>query len=323
MPDLFNPNRIGSNNAGVDKEELFLKVWSGEVMSAFEQASVTLSRHRIKNISSGKSAQFILTGRIGAEYFVPGSELTGLDSPVSERTINLDGVLLSHHGLWDYDEAVAHYDTRGPVTAEMGNALAQQWDKNNFQEMVLGARSSAIVSDGNGGSQILNDAFKVGAGGAADSAEMAVELALGIFEAQRTLAEKDVPQDTVYAYIRPYHYYTLFQNKDLIDKQLNVGVNGGLDTAKLLKIANADVVMSNNVPSTNIAGGKHDVDASKTIGVIATPDAVGTVRLMDISTEAQWLIERQIHLMVSKMATGHGFLRPDCAVELSLDTLSN
>ena len=45
--------------------------------------------------------------------------------------------------------------------------------------------------------------------------------------------------------------------------------------------------------------------------------AVGTVKLMDLSTEAAYDIRRQGHLMVAKYAVGHGVLRPESAVELA------
>jgi len=50
------PLRVGSNNGGGDKDELFLKVYGGEVLSAFETANVSLDKQVIRTITSGKSA---------------------------------------------------------------------------------------------------------------------------------------------------------------------------------------------------------------------------------------------------------------------------
>jgi hypothetical protein len=52
------PLRAGANNGGTDKSELFLKVFGGEVLTAFETANVSLDKQIIRSISSGKSAQF-------------------------------------------------------------------------------------------------------------------------------------------------------------------------------------------------------------------------------------------------------------------------
>jgi hypothetical protein len=46
------------------------------------------------------------------------------------------------------------------------------------------------------------------------------------------------------------------------------------------------------------------------------PQAMGTVKLMDLSSEMEYDIRRQGTLMVSKMAVGHGILRPECIYEI-------
>jgi hypothetical protein len=51
------PSRFGAINAGADKDALFLKVFSGEVLTAFEQKTAVLDKHQVRTISSGKSAQ--------------------------------------------------------------------------------------------------------------------------------------------------------------------------------------------------------------------------------------------------------------------------
>lgn len=58
----MNVQWIGANNdqAPADlaaERELFLKVFSGEVITAFEENTVTLDKHTVRTIASGKSAQ--------------------------------------------------------------------------------------------------------------------------------------------------------------------------------------------------------------------------------------------------------------------------
>ena len=57
------PGKVVGNN---DRLALFLKVFAGEVLAAFNGKSVTLGRHIERNISSGKSAQFPLHVAVGA-----------------------------------------------------------------------------------------------------------------------------------------------------------------------------------------------------------------------------------------------------------------
>jgi len=46
------------------------------------------------------------------------------------------------------------------------------------------------------------------------------------------------------------------------------------------------------------------------------PQAMGTVKLLDLASEMEYDIRRQGTLMVSKMAVGHGILRPECLYEI-------
>ena len=50
--------------------------------------------------------------------------------------------------------------------------------------------------------------------------------------------------------------------------------------------------------------------------LVMTKDAVATAKLMDLSVESEYQINRQGTLMVSKYAMGHNILRPACAVAL-------
>ena len=47
-----------------------------------------------------------------------------------------------------------------------------------------------------------------------------------------------------------------------------------------------------------------------------TKDAVATAKLMDMSVESEYQVNRQGTLRVAKYAMGHNILRPACAVAL-------
>lgn len=47
-------SRLGAINGGSDKTALFLKVFSGEVLTAFESTNVMMPLHLVKSISSGE-----------------------------------------------------------------------------------------------------------------------------------------------------------------------------------------------------------------------------------------------------------------------------
>ena len=48
------PSRLGALNGGSDKDALFLKVFSGEVLTAFEQQTVMMDKHHVRTIANGK-----------------------------------------------------------------------------------------------------------------------------------------------------------------------------------------------------------------------------------------------------------------------------
>ena len=69
---------------------------------------------------------------------------------------------------------------------------------------------------------------------------------------------------------------------------------------------------TNGTPTTEIPPNV----ARRVMGLVMTSDAVATVKLMDMSVESEYQINRQGTLMVSKYAMGHNILRPACAVAL-------
>lgn len=216
-----------------------------------------------------------------------------------------------------------HYDVRSPYSTECGRKLSYEFDIAVFKEIIKAARSAANYTGGKPGTKLTNDKFKIAASpGAANNSEKALALAEAIFSAATVLDQNDAPA-TRYCALRPAEYYSIVQNKDAITNYW--GGQGSYADGKVFKIADIALVKSNHVPSTDTTGTDtyHGVDASKTIGVIWCPEAVGTVKLMDLSMQMEYLTSYQGTLMVARYAMGHGILRPECAVELALNTLLN
>jgi hypothetical protein len=99
------------------------------------------------------------------------------------------------------------------------------------------------------------------------------------------------------------------------------------------QVAGISIYKSNHLPSTDLSGGAgvdaggsndvfgtggvgYDGNFTNSLGIVAHPAAVGTVKLLDLATESEYQIERQGTLFVAKYAMGHGILRPECAIEL-------
>lgn len=304
------PIRVGQVNGAGMTDEMFLKVFGGEVLTAFETETKVLDKHFVRTIPHGKSASFPATWKVNAGYHTPGAEIVGQNSKVAERTIVIDDLLLADVFIPNVDEAKNHFDYRGIYSTECGHALASNWDKNVLQVGVLAARASATVTGANGGSSLtsLTTLYKTSA----------VDLIAGHFAAMQAFDEKDIPESKRrYSFIKPAQYYLLAQEDNLVDKDVNNN-NGDKAKAKVYEVAGAELVKTNNLPTTNIATGPaaYQGDFTKTAALIMTADAVGTLKLLDLQSEMGWDMRRQGTLIIAKYLMGHGILRPECAVEL-------
>jgi hypothetical protein len=309
------PSRLGQVNTAGDAKAIFLKVFAGEVLTAFEEANVTGGKFMERAIASGKSAQFPILGKIGAAYHTPGSEILGLAVPHNEIVITIDDLLISHAFLSNIDEAMNHYDVRAPYSTEIGRALAYAKDKQLLQLAILAARGAAPVTGEPGGGSVT--------AGTMLSDTTGEKLVESIFKAAQKLDENNVSEDGRYAYLNPAAYYLLAQNTKIMNKDW--GGAGVYSDGKVLRVAGVEIVKTNHAPfGQTIANGTLEAGTgnkyagvfTNTVGVVATKEAVGTVKLMDLAMESEYDIRRQGTLMVAKYAMGHGVLRPACAVEL-------
>lgn len=315
-----NPSRLGQINAAGDDRALFLKVFAGEVLTAFQNSTVTLDKHLVRTITSGKSAQFPLTGTASAFYHTPGNSIAnsanGYLSQIKagEKTIAIDDLLISATFIANIDEAMNHYDVRSIYSTELGTALGLRWDKNVLRKMLQSARISSPYFTGGQVGTVLAKGATV--------ATTASVLAAAIFEANKVLDEKNIPEADRYCYLRPAHYSLLTQNTTVLNKDWNG--SGSYSEGKVHKIGGCTLVKTNQLPNTDegssqATGDKNGYFANyaDTIALVATKAAAGTVKLLDLAMESEYQIERQGTLMVAKYAVGHDYLRPECAVEIT------
>ena len=305
-------SRLGQVNASGDANALFLKVFSGEVLATFQRENQMLNMTSVRQISSGKSAQFPVIGTTSSGYHTPGNEITGSSIKHAEKTINIDDLLISSAFMSNLDEAKNHYDVRSIYTAEMGRALANTVDQNLLQLAVLGARGSATITGGNGG-KVVTDA---------DADTNADSLIASIFECAQALDEKDVPSTDRFCIVKPAVYYKLVQNDKILNRDFG-GQNGVFSDGTVIKVAGVNIVKANtavnafaNVSQVTGTNNTYHGNFSTTVATVFHKSAIGTVKLMDLGMESEYDIRRQGNLMVAKMALGHGILRPESACEI-------
>lgn len=306
-----NPIRIGQVNGAGDPLALFLKVFAGETLTAFIRAAHFRDKHVVRTIASGKSAQFPATGTISAFYHTPGAEILGSQINDAERVISIEGQLISAAFLASIDEAMAHFDYRGPVVEQIAYALSKFYDQNVCRVIINAARASAVVTGQPNGTQITNSNFAVDG----------PTLFNGLFDANVQLDLNDVPAQDRYGVTKPVQYALIVKSEKGLNTDTSGGANGGLASGKILRINDLAISKTNNFVSTNDIGNAlqpttRQHDYSVTQAVVFHKSAAGTVQLQDITMESAYDPRRQGHLMLGKYITGHGELRAESAVEL-------
>ena len=309
-----NPSRVGQAGLTGATDALFLKVFSGEVMSTFNAQTVMKEKTRIRSIQNGKSAQFPAIGKTVAEYHTAGAEILGNNIEHGEKVITIDDLLISNTFIANIDEAKNHYDVRAEYSKQMGQALAQTYDRNLLSMAIKAARDPSGLGAGIAGQ---GSAASVALGATPTTAQIVA----GIYDAAATLDTRNVPEAERFVIVSPTVYYALVQDDKLINRDF--GANGSYSDGSVMNVAGMTIVKSNNVAvdhSTAVAypdfNAKYAVNATDTSALIIQRQALGTVQLMDMATEMEYDIRRQGTLAVSKMAVGHGVLRPECIIEL-------
>ena len=276
-----NPTQLtrpGALNGGSDPRALYLKLFSGEMFKGFQRNTIARDLVQKRTLTSGKSMQFIYTGRTTAEYHTPGQSILGNDQkapPVAEKTVTIDDLLISSAFVYELDETLAHYDLRGEISNKIGYALAEKYDRLIFRAIAKGARQASPVSMSNfaepGGTQI-----QVGAGSDADDAYNSTHLISAFYDAAAALDEKGVSTEGRVAVLNPRQYYELIQavgsnglvNRDEQGDSLQKG-NG------IIEIAGIKIYKSMNIPFFSQYGTKYG-SASATNPGVTSPGNVGS-----------------------------------------------
>lgn len=309
------PSRLGQANLTGATDALFLKVFSGEVMSTFAAKTVMKDKTRIRSIKHGKSAQFPAIGKTVAEYHTPGAEILGNNIKHDEKVITIDDLLISNTFISNIDEAKNHYEVRSEYSRQMGDALAQTYDRNLLSMAVKAARDPSGLGLGVADQ---GSAASVNLGSVTPTTAAIVS---AIYDAAATMDEKNVPETDRFVIVNPAVYYALVQEDKLINRDF--GENGSYSKGAVFNVAGMTIVKSNNLAVDHTTAtaypdfnSKYAVNAADTSALIIQRQALGTVQLMDLATEMEYDIRRQGTLAVSKMAVGHGVLRPECIIEL-------
>ena len=381
--------RSGQSNAAGDVRNLYLKLYAGEVMTAFQTKNIMMNYCRVRSIKKGKSAQFVMTGKYrSAEYHTPGNEIMpDVVAKNAERGVSVDDLLIAAQFIPNIDEAMQHFDIRSVYTQESGYALAKAADQNILRMAVKAAlttnkqRASKMIQDYDAFDDEDFTANVTYAANFANSKKAAYFME-GLIEAKRILESAGAPLEDLVCVMATDQYYSLFKtttnSEDITALTMfnrDVGGGGSVKDVDLPTIAGIPVVRTPHMgslaaaawtgslwstadpaistgqaPLANTAGSGRashynlpaaytaatasgsnigavgGLDGSSAVNLedeslkvralVMHKDAVATVKLMDLSVESEYQIERQGTLIVSRYAMGHNVLRPAMAVAM-------
>lgn len=342
-------SRAGLKNGGSDNRELFLRVFSGEILTAFETNNVMKELQTIRTIQSGKSAQFPVTGIAEAAYHSAGESLIETvssgtaskylsDIKKTEKTIFIDDMLIASTFLANIDELLNHYDIRSIYATELGKALAKRFDIACMKTLYAAAKGSANISGDTESGTIIENKDLSDSGKIVDA----------LFAIATELDRNDAPSEGRFAILEPKMYNEILTSDNTAISK-DYGAGGNVASGVIASVAGLQLIKSNHLKTIADLGDKstgstssdstsnndvfdtggdgYDGDFSKLVdsngeyGILAgTKEAIGTVKLLDLATESDYQIERQGTLFVAKYAMGHGVLRPECAVAVEVDS---
>ncbi|QEG13374.1 putative major capsid protein [Klebsiella phage vB_KpnP_NahiliMali] len=330
----------GKGQSTADNLALFLKVFGGEVLTAFVRRSVTMDKHMVRTIQNGKSAQFPVMGRTKAAYLKAGESLDDKRKDIkhSEKVITIDGLLTSDVLIFDIEDAMNHYDVRSEYSAQLGESLAIAADGAVLAEM---AALCNLPSGSNENIQGLGTASVLSVGAKADltdQAALGVAIIKGLTTARAKLTANYVPAGDRVFYTTPENYSAILaalmpnaaNYQALIDPE-----NGSIRNVmgfQVFEVPHLTVGGAGDDRDDETANQKHAFPATATgdtkvaldnvVGLFNHRSAVGTVKLKDMALERARRAEYQADQIIGKYAMGHGGLRPEAAGALVFTSAS-
>ena len=338
---VATPGTLGTSNNAAYANTNFLRVFSGEVLTAFERM-VSMKPHvKIRSISQGSSAKFPSMGRTIAAYHVPGTELTGDRIALADKIINVDGLLLASTFWDDLEEVMNHFDVRSESSNQLGEALAIQYDRDRVADLALAADVTIprITSETEMVGTIVGDGVTTLSTGKALAKGLVIsQAALAgavteangntvvqlIFSLAEIMSENHIPKSGRALLITPHIFNLLMNSTKAINRDWNPDGNGSIKEGTVFRVAGFELIENTSALGQNLTGltttyngTAHGKDLTN-YGIIAFhKSATGVVQLKGLTSEMEYDIRRQGTLMVSKFALGGDFLRPEAVIAVA------
>ncbi len=293
-----------------------LKLYSGEVIKAFRERNVAMATVKTREISGGKTSQFIVTGKAlstDIQTHVRGEEVVSKLLANDEITITVDTRYVHSHFSDDLDNKLAQYDLRSEMSAQSGEVLSIKIDKDIFYGITHDTGSVSAPTNGQLEAAVVT---ATGYAAAATAQAKGDALVASLFEARSVLNERDVSGEPV-VFVTPTDYYNIVQSTRGTNADYTSN-NGGIDSGKVRQIAGFSLGWTNHLDTSDQSGGT-GIDAQKLIALMYTKDVFGVVKAMDLKSEANYDFRRLGYQLTSYYAMGMGALNPTSLIIIVTD----
>jgi hypothetical protein len=279
-------------------QETALKLYTGEVIKAFREKNIGLGLVKSREISGGKTAQFIVTGEAAEadiQTHVRGEEVISKVLANDEVTITVSSRYVHSHFLDTLDEKLAQYEVRGELAFQSGQVLATKIDKDIFK--MIGNDVPAMTPlPGQKAATTLSISGYAALTTAEDKGNALIEK---LFEAKTALHGKNVTEEPS-VIVAPAEYYNIVQSSRGVNTDFTAN-NGGIDSGMVRQVAGFMIGWTNHLDTTTNAD---------LLALIFTKDVAGVVKAMDIKSESNYDYRRLGYQLTSFYALGMGPLNP-------------
>lgn len=204
----------GTSGGAAGTNKLWLPIWSGEVIHAYDHYNMFENMVMQKTIASGTTAEFPVTGTVNLKAaWSAGEELSGGTATSKTFAIKLDKrPMAAHFEIDNVDQLLTQWEFRSELARQAGLTLANTRDKQiaayiaraGMEDLLSGdPRTGLTVPD----QELFTDESFDHLGNGASNAEQRTTAALKVLKAIEDfmvhLQEINAPTDGVYCVVTP------------------------------------------------------------------------------------------------------------------------
>ncbi len=334
-----------SVSTGNDAGKLWLPIWSGEVLHAYDEYKSFDPMVTSKSIASGRSMEFPITGTVGlkpawaaGEYLVGGE-----DAASSQFAVELDArPMAAHFELDNIDLMITQWEYRQELARQAGQTLADARDKQ-IASFIAGAGSVELISgDPRTGLSLPAPGVVASGEGAAQALELLESLEDFVVDCQ----ENSVPVGGVYCAVTPKMFQQI-RRLGVAESQTQAGnmqpmfggvaAAGGLGEGFRTGLNSMDdklvymgvtICKSNHLPTVDYVASPSGATEAADIGearynvqgadagvraLVWMPESVASLRKTGLVVDTEDDIRRNTTFTVASMMSGTGILKPELA----------